>query len=57
MENPVENVNNRPLKGLFFKSFAVWRTYIAVLKVYIRLSALYKSVKKVEDFAANFVQQ
>ena len=57
VENPVENVNNRPLKGLFFKSFAVWRTYIAVLEVYIRLSALYKSVKKVEDFAANFVQQ
>ena len=57
VENPVENVNNRPLKGLFFKSFAVWRTYIAVLKVYIRLFALYKSVKKVEDFAANFVQQ
>jgi len=57
VENPVENVNNRPLKGLFFKSFAVWRTYIAALEVYIRLSALYKSVKKVEDFAANFVQQ
>ena len=57
MENPVENVDNRPPKGLLFKSFTMWRTYIAVWEVYIRLSALYKSVKKVEDFAANFVQQ
>lgn len=48
VENCVEKVNNRTLKRLFFKSFSMWRTYIADLEVYVRLSALYKSVKKVE---------